>query len=316
MRVVLVGLGVASRFWLPPLLAADDVELAAVVEPDPERRDGAVAAHGLACPAFARLEEALPAIEPDVVANLTPPNLHREVVEQALGAGCHVLTEKPLAGSYRDACALVQAARDAGRTLAVMQNRRYHPGFRALRDTLAAGAIGQPQLLAADLFLEARARTTYLHRLAQPLLLDLAVHTFDQARFLAGADAISVDCRTRAFPGVPFAGPTAADCRVELSNGALLSYRGCCTAPGPQGSYDASWRIVGTDGSLLWDGEGVAEDDPTGHRACLTALLDALRHGTQPETAAADNLRSLAIAFAAVRSAEERRPVLLEELEG
>jgi len=340
-RVGVAGLGVASRFWLRPLAATPDVEVVAVVEPDPARVAAARAEHGLTCAAYARLEDALEAERIDVVVNLTPPAAHRGVVERALRAGCHVLGEKPMAATYEDALALVECAQGEGRTFAIMQNRRYQPAIRRLRAAIAAGAIGDPVVLGADLFMAPHHSNTFIEAMEQPLLMELAVHTFDQARYLGGAEPLAVDCSLIDPPNSWYAGPAAAACTFELAGGALFSYRASCVADGFPTSYDAVWRISGTRGTAIWDsfGEPCAEiagawtgergaapvermrleiepaEDATGHAACLRELLAALRAGRAPETDCSDNIRSLAMAFAAARSAREGRRVRLDELD-
>jgi predicted dehydrogenase len=340
LRVVVVGAGVVAQFWAQPLRRR--AEVVGLVGRSEGRAREAVARLGLDCPAFASLEDALATASPDVVVNLTPAAAHREVVESALDAGCHVVTEKPMAPSFEDARALVRAAERTGRTLAVMQNRRYQPAIRRLRQGLDSGAIGVPVQLCADLFMAPRHGNPELERQAHPLLLDMAVHTFDQARFLAGAEPLSVVCHEFNPPQSWYAGAAAAVATFEFERGIVFSFRANWVAEGFPTSYDAAWRIVGTDGSARWDSFGAPEcevrvgppprrgvadlhrstwepgptRDETGHAGTIDALLDALEAGRPPETSGSDNLRTLAMVFGAIRSAEERRAVALGELLG
>lgn len=340
-RVVVVGAGAVSRFWLPPLLARPDTTVVGLVEPDAGRARAVIAEHRLNCLVDADLETAIADTGANLVANLSPPAAHRAVVETALELGCDVLGEKPMAATLEDAAALVRIARRTGRTFAVMQNRRFHPAIRRLREGIAAGAIGEPVLACADMFLAPHFDgNTFLQSLRSPLLLDMAIHTFDQARYVTGAEPLAVFCH-ELDPGHSwFAGAAAAVCTFELTDGVVFSYRGSWVSNGFPTSYDAAWRIAGTRGTAIWDSAGdpaceavdraprsnlyddvVREPwpvtparDRTGHAAALDALLDAIATGRPPETDCSDNVVSLAMVFAALRSAEQQRVVPIAEV--
>lgn len=340
LRVLVVGLGLVSRFWLPVLASRAGVVVAGVVEPDVARVEAARRDHGLAAPGYTTLEQALVGCTCDVVANLTPPAAHRATIEQALEAGCHVLTEKPLALTFADARAVVELADSRGLMLGVMQNRRFQPAIRALAAGVAAGTIGEAAILCADMFMGPVHPASYLAAQESPLLLEMAVHTFDQARYLSGRDAVSVSCLEFNPPHSWYGGAAAAICTFELAGGVVFSYRGDWVAEGHPTSYDAAWRVSGARGTALWDGFGdptfeVAlprtepygaapvrrgswrpgeTRDATGHAACLDEMLDALEQGRPAETSGSDNLRSMGMVFAALESARERRVVDLTEL--
>jgi predicted dehydrogenase len=340
MRVVVVGAGAVAGFWVEPLRRRADV--VALVEIDDAHARDALARFELDCPGLSSLDQALSSLSPDVVVNLTPPEHHRRVTEQAFDASCHVLTEKPMAATFEDAVAMVQAARRAKRTLAVMQNRRHHPAIRRLRQGVVDGEIGQPMALSADMSMAPRHVAGHLPAHPHPLLLDMAVHTFDQARFLSGAEALAVVCHEFTAPHSWYAGPAAAIATFELDDGAVFSYRGNWISAGFPTSYDSAWRISGADGTAVWDSFGApacevaiglppergaaevrrttwdvpAPRDRTGHVAAIDELFDALESGRRPETEGAENLGTLAMVFAAIRSAEERRTVALEEIVG
>jgi predicted dehydrogenase len=316
------------------------VDVVALVDVDVEVARAAAERDGVSAPIFRTMETAVEATAPDVVVNLTPPEWHRPVVETALGLGCHVLGEKPIATTLQDAQALVRAAEKAGRTYAVMQNRRFEHGIRTLRDGLAAGRIGSVTMLACDFF-KAPHFGGFRDAMESPLLVDMAIHQFDQARFLAGVEPVAVTCHEFNPAGSWYRGDAAALCTFELADGAVFSYRGSWSAEGLGTSWNGSWRVVGTAGTALWDGEGdpVAEvahapeepellypvertewertwDGLTGHAACLDEMLAALAQGRPPETDASDNLKSLSMVLAALRSAREGRRAELGELVG
>ncbi len=229
--------------------------------------------------------------------------------------------------SLEDAQALVSAARGAGRWLSVMQNRRFEHGVRTLRDGIADGRIGRPAMLACDLLL-APHFGGYRDRMSSPLLVDMAIHPFDQARLLTGLEPVAVTCHEFNPAGSWYAGAAAAVCLFELEDGSVYSFRGSWVAAGFATHWNGSWRVTGSGGSALWDGEGdpvgevvLRPVEPalfhptrreawqrtwpgrTGHAGCLDEMLAALRLDRPAETDAADNVRSLAMVLGAVESA-------------
>jgi predicted dehydrogenase len=338
-RTAVVGLGGIAKEWLPPLLARDDVDLVALVDPDRARAEGQRATFGLRAPVHTDLGTAMSAGAVDLVINLTPPGFHREISETALAAGCDVIVEKPLTDELSDAVAIVLAAKAAGRTVAVMQNRRYHPAVRRMRAGLAAGEIGDLVDTSVDMFLWHIYSNPYLMRTDSPLLRDMAIHQFDAARAITGANAVRVQTLEWSSPTSWMPGATAASATFELSNGTVFSYRGSWVAEGAFTSYDGAWRVGGTRGSFSWDGEAqlvvetvdrtrgqhaagvrttIAEDVPRldriGHPSGLNAILDALAAGETAETVCDDNLLSLAMVDAAVRSSRERRTIEIDDV--
>jgi predicted dehydrogenase len=326
-RVAVVGAGAISPAWLPLLRDRADVDVVAVADPDEAAAHAALARDGLEAPVFGTFEAAAAATAPDVVVNLTPPAAHRHVVEAALGLGCHVLGEKPIATTLADAHALVDAARRADRTYAVMQNRRFERGVRTLRDAIAADRIGRPTIVSCDLFV-APHFGGFREQMTSPLLLDMAIHQFDQARFLIGAEPVAVTCRELNPAGSWYAHGAAAVALFEFDDGTVFSFRGSWTAAGFATSWNGAWRITATRGSALWDGDGdpVAEvpvDPPepmllhptrpvalepsrlelTDHAACLDDMLAAIANGRCAETDCADNVKSFAMVVAAIESA-------------
>jgi predicted dehydrogenase len=236
-----------------------------------------------------------------------------------------------------DAVALASLAEERSLLLAVMQNRRFVPQIRELRGAVVEGAIGTLTVLSSDMWMSPKHDNTYLTGLAHPLLFDMSVHSFDQARFLSGSDAVRVSAYEYNPRNSWYRANAAAICTFEMRSGALFSYRGNWVAPGFSTGYDSQWRLVGTEGTAVWDSWGpsfvqtaleaapgdverterrelVSGTRLTGHTACAAEMFSALREGRPPETTARDNVKSLAMVFAAVMSAEQRRWVEIEEV--
>ncbi|TBR24585.1 Gfo/Idh/MocA family oxidoreductase, partial [bacterium] len=143
LKGVLVGFGkVAEAAHLPAFRGSPGFSLQAVVEADPARRQAAAAAlpGARVYPTLTELlarERGL-----DFVDVAAPPWLHAPLALEALGAGLHVLCEKPLATSPSDLDALAAAARKAGRALVCVHNWKKAPLVVRLKELLDAGASG------------------------------------------------------------------------------------------------------------------------------------------------------------------------------
>jgi predicted dehydrogenase len=143
--VVLVGAGLRGVFAYGAHAAAAGIRFVAVVDPVASRREAFGDAHGVAPSArhatVADWLAAGPAAEAAIVA--TPDREHVEPALAALGAGCHVLLEKPMAPTLEQCAQLVRAADAAGRELHVSHVLRCTPFFRAVRDVVRSGRLGQ-----------------------------------------------------------------------------------------------------------------------------------------------------------------------------
>lgn len=338
-EVVLVGCGAMSRVWLEAARQIDDLMITGLVDIDLDRAEAAAAAFGLdTAMVDTSLAKVIAATRPRAVFDVAVPEARFNVASQAIRAGCHVLTEKPLATSLEDGRRIVQEARDAGVIHAVVQNRRYLPAIRRIRRFLDSGALGSPTSIHCDFFLAPHFggfRETMQH----VLLIDMAIHTFDAARAMTGLEARRVYCREWEPEGSWYRQGSSAVALFDLSNGAVFSYRGSWCADGERTSWEAAWRIVCSRGSLVWDGfdsiraetiEGAAReglfdvpraldvplaeplDRVDGHLGVMRDFVAAIRSGTPPETAGSDNLNSLAMVFGAIDSAERGLPVEIE----
>jgi predicted dehydrogenase len=339
-RVVLVGCGSMAGGWLLQVknFHADRVEMVGFVDISADAAKKRAEEFGAAKDAHigTSLEEALKKTKPDVVFNCTIPEAHTATCKTALEAGCHVLVEKPLAPTVAEGKELIAAGKKAGKILAVIQNRRYTAGIIAVRQALKDGVIGPVHTILADFFLAPRFggfRDAMMH----PLLLDMSIHTFDQARFLSGKNPTSVFCYEFNPSGSWYAQGASAMAIFELTGGGVFNYRGSWCAQGLQTSWHANWRFIGERGTLLWNGETAAqaetidtspgepgffqktipttltltplEPSQSDHAGNIGEFLDAVDGGASPQTEASDNIQSLAMVEAAVNSAQTQKKV-------
>jgi len=338
-RVALAGCGGMARMWVEYAMAREDVELVALVDINPEAAGALAERYGLSCGIYTDLGAAIAASGANLVFDVTIPATHHRIARTAMEAGCDVFGEKPMAATMDEARDLIRVSERTGRSLAVMQNRRYNANIRALRGLIEGGAIGRPGYVGADFFLGPHFGG-FREAMDSPLILDMAIHTFDQARFLIGADPVSVYCHEFNPPGSWYEGNASAVAIFEMRDGSVFCYRGSWCAEGAPTSWESAWRITGERGTAIWDGtnapyaEVVAAGDQTGkfirdcerieasfhgagregHFGCLDEMFAALAAGRPAETDCRDNIHSIAMVLGAIESAKTGRKVWLNDL--
>lgn len=340
---VICGCGAMAKGWLKAI--ADHADLAAqvriigLVDLDLGTARTLAADCGLGdVKLFLDLDQALSVLNPDLLFDIVVPPARHAVVEAGLRHGCHVLSEKPMASSLDEARSLIDKARAAGRVHAVVQNRRYISGVRRLRAFIESGAIGELTGLHADFFIGAHFGG-FREDMDNVLLLDMAIHTFDAARFMSGKVPQAVYCHETNPKGSWYRTGASAFAIFEMSDDVRFTYRGSWSAEGANTSWESGWRITGSRGTVLWDGADsfdahrVAADEgflraqaalvvpeapdaseTEGHASVIRAFLDAIARGTAPETRAEDNIRSLAMVMGAIESARIGQRVMISEV--
>lgn len=335
-NVLLAGCGGITRAWLDAIRDIPEVRMVAFVDINEQaardRRDQygwSEAVTGV------DLAHTIAQVHPDIVFDCTVPEAHMQVAVTALQYGCHVLGEKPLADSMENARRVVDAAQSAGKIHAVIQNRRYDPNIRRLSAFLASGEIGRITTVNSDFYIGAHFGGFRDH-MRHVLLLDMAIHTFDAARLITGADASAVYCHEWNPPGSWYDQDAAAVAIFEMTHGINFTYRGSWCAEGLNTTWESDWRIVGAQGSVRWDGgtniqaQVVAESGgffskwrevevppaPAdarvgGHGGVIRDFVRSLQTGGAPETACTDNIKSLAMVFGAIQSAETGQRVVI-----
>jgi predicted dehydrogenase len=337
LSVVQVGVGLWGRSWAELVVRARGFRLAGVVDGHPAAREWAA---GLGVPVFRRLGQALRALQPDVVLLVSPPDTHRPLAEEALAAGSNVVVEKPLAPTLSDAAAIAAAARGEGRIAMAAQNYRFRRQSRALGQLVRSHALGSLRAIRCECRRDLRAAwispRDWRGRMPHPYLLDMAVHHVDLVRAITGREIAEVDARSWPSPDGPFRHDPTVSALLTLADGTPVAYEGTWVeALGRETSWNGDWELVGSKGRATWTGgvqaalRGTLAIDMNGRRrrADLPVLpaLDrlgvleearrAIHAGDEPECSTADNLHTLAAVLAMARSTEERRPVLLEEME-
>ncbi|MCR2807566.1 Gfo/Idh/MocA family protein [Paenibacillus soyae] len=332
--IVVAGCGGMANAWVKDALQRSNATIVGLVDIKLEFAQAMAERHGLNCKLYTDLAEAIKDTGANLVYDVTIPASHFHICSTAMRLGADVFGEKPMAESMEEARELVALSENTGRTYTVMQNRRFNAPIRALRGVIKEGKIGKVGYIGADFFL-APHFGGFRDMMDSPLILDMAIHTFDQARYLTGADPVSVYCHEFNPQGSWYAGNASAICIFEMSDGSVFSYRGSWSAEGKPTSWDAEWRVNGDKGTALWDGadnlhaEVVAPGDQngkfirdytpldiarswtgrSGHEGCFDEMYSALIEGRTAETDCRDNIKSMAMVYGAIHSAREGRKI-------
>jgi predicted dehydrogenase len=327
-----------SRGWLRAIQEspglADAVRVVGLVDLDPAAAEARAAEFGLSDAVVGTdLAAVIAKTGADVVFDVVIPAARYGVVSTALKAGCHVLSEKPMATSLAEGAALIDLAAEAGRIHAIVQNRRFVAGVRRMRRFVEEGAIGELTGIHCDFFI-APHFGGFREEMDNVLLLDMAIHTFDAARYVADKKPLAVYCVERNPKGSWYRHGASANATFEFSDDVVFTYRGSWCAEGERTSWESQWRIVGSKGMLTWDGAeafraAVAgrepgllhgftpvevpgpgrEEETHGHASVIAGFVEAIAGGRRPETVSSDNIRSLAIVFGAIESAKTGRRI-------
>jgi predicted dehydrogenase len=332
-RCILVGAGGISGAWFKAM-KAEKANLVAVVDLDVDRAYKRIKEFEYDCEVSSNLVSMLRKHKPAFVIDCTVPEAHCEVTCTALKNGAHVVGEKPLAASMAQARRMVRTAEQTGMMYMVSQSRRWNAQHDSVRRTITGGAIGAVTTINCDFYIGAHFGG-FRDKMPSPLILDMAIHHFDLARYMIGADPVAVYAKEFNPRGSWYKGDVAATCIFEMSNNVVFTYRGSWCAEGMHTSWNGDWRIIGDKGTLIYDhdqppkGEVLAGNEGFhrpkrelkvaksqlkfgGMHGALREMLTFLRTGKKPQTECHDNIKSLAMVFGAIESSRRGKRILIK----
>ncbi|MBP0483562.1 Gfo/Idh/MocA family protein [Sagittula salina] len=254
---------------------------------------------------------------------------HHAQAMAAIGAGKHVLCEKPLALDPSQAREMIAAAQEAGVTLAVNHHLRSAGSHRAIRDLIAKGAVGR--VLSVRVF-HAVELPVHLRgwRLDDPkagggVIPDLTVHNADTVRAALGEDPVSVVAEMAAT-GLGKGVEDSAMSVWTMPSGAMVFSHESFTHP----HAESGLEVHGTDGSIL--ARGIMAQEPVGevtlvnaerrtpveydkgglYAAVIRDFEGAVAQGRAPHASGEDGLKSLLIARAVLAAAQSGTRQMIE----
>ncbi len=260
------------------------------------------------------------------VVDLTPHPEHRlPMIEMALSMGKHVLSQKPFVTDLDAGERLVALADQNGVKLAVNQNGRWAPHFAYFREAVAAGLLGElTGAYLSALFDHSWTIETPFNEVHDLVLFDFAVHWFDiVTAFFGDRPAQRVFASTRQASGQRAKPPFLAAALIDYAGAqAALTFNATVV----HGQQDRT-TLNGTLGTAQSVGPSLSEQQVTlfraeghsipalegtwfreGFHGAMSELLCAVEEQREPNNSARNNLRSLALAFAAVASTRSGQP--------
>ncbi|MBS4206173.1 Gfo/Idh/MocA family protein [Lederbergia citrea] len=287
---------------------------------------------------YTNYEDMLKNKELDAIFIASPSGYHCKQINQALEAGFHVFSEKPL-GLYMEEALEVQTAVEAHPDQVFMLGfmRRYDRSYAAAKQKIDAGEIGQPVLIRCygldpankmDSFLKF-AKANY----SGGLFLDMAIHDFDLARWYLGAEpeeiwAIGGSYARPEFDEIQDAETGAAMVRFDNNTtGIFVAGRNCAHG------YHIETEIIGTKGTLrigtvpernqivIMKEEGAIQECVDGflerfEQAYLSEVeefINCILEKRKPEVTVKDGVESTKLAYACKKSFETKTLINVKE---
>ena len=333
LQLGIIGAGRIGRVHVQSLRTLDGVRLKALADPFLPEETAAWAKEQGAAQVTKDYREILadPAIDAVLICSST--DTHAPISLEALAAGKHVFCEKPIDHDPDRTHAVMDAVERTGLCYQVGFNRRFDHNFRAVRQAVAAGEIGTPQLIKITSRDPEPPGPDYI-RVSGGLFMDMMIHDFDMVRYLAGCNAAELYAEAAVLvdPAIGEAGDVdTAIVTLKMENGALAVIDNSRRAVY---GYDQRCEVFGSAGMAasgndapstlqLSTARGVCAEKPLwfflerytqAYADELRSFVSAITARTPAEVTADDGLQSVRMAMAAKRSLLERGPVRLDEI--
>lgn len=270
--------------------------------------------------------------EIDAVLICSSTDTHSPLSLEALQAGKHVFCEKPIDHDINKIKEVLRLVEKSGQKYQVGFNRRFDHNFKAVRDAVASGKVGQQQIIKIT-SRDPQAPPIEYVKVSGGMFLDMTIHDFDMVRYLSGSEVEevfavgSVTCN----PAIGEAGDIdTAIITLKLANGATAVIDNCRKA---SYGYDQRAEVLGTKGAVsigndttstavISSGAGVTAEKPLffflerymqAYAAEINAFVEAIIQDQPTPVGAIDGLEPVLIGLAAQQSMKENRPIVLKE---
>lgn len=271
--------------------------------------------------------------EIEAVLICSPTNTHADFIIEAAKAGKHIFCEKPIDLSADRVKAALNAVKAAGVKLQIGFNRRFDHNHKAVRDAVAEGKVGQPHIIQITSRDPAPPPIEYV-KASGGLFLDMTIHDFDMARYLAGSEVEEVYAAGAVLvdPAIGEAGDIdTAVITLKFENGAIGVINNSRRATY---GYDQRVEVFGSNGSaedlndtpstrIISNADGIIGEKPKyffleryndSFIEEMKEFVNAVLNDTATPVTGEDGLKPVLIALAAKKSLEENRPVKISEV--
>ncbi|GAA1061100.1 Gfo/Idh/MocA family protein [Agromyces bracchium] len=330
----IIGTGWMTRTHMVRAInKASDSRVVAVLSSSQQRAEEFANEHDIPN-AYSSLDDLLADPTVDVVFVSSTNELHKPQALAAAAAGKHVLCEKPLSTNIQDGLDIVEACREAGVVLGTNHYRRLKTTIQTVRRLIAEGAIGVPILARATStgWLSEEQQTWRLTSVEAGggVVLDIGVHDADLLRYLLDDEVESVSAVTGHSGLLKGELEDYAVTTLRFRNGTIATSTVSFCTPGSIGAIE----VMGSEGTIFardlladklggeiyvrrggLDLEMVHIGAEEEHYAeAVRQFNEAVRGNGEPAVTGEDGVLSLAVAIAALRSAERGSMVRLSEV--
>ena len=183
-----------------PARAVPEAQVVAIAARDPKRAQAFARKHHVprVHPTY---DDLLADPEVDAIYNPLPNSLHAEWTLRALGAGKHVLCEKPFASNTKEAEAMARAAQETGLVLSEAFAYRYHPLSARIKEIISRGDLGNIKHIEAQFcfLLPSPKNIRFNYGLAGGALMDCGCYPVSLIRYVAEAEPSVEEAHARLF---------------------------------------------------------------------------------------------------------------------
>lgn len=338
-KVVCVGAGYFAKYHVEAWTRIPDVELIAICDHDLEKAQ-LLAKEYQILNTFSSIDEAYEKLSFDIIDIITPPATHLSICLQAASHKKHIICQKPLAPSFKEAIELVDNINESKVQFMVHENFRFQPWFRIIKRLLEEGVIGDKIFSlnhrmrmgdgwADDAYL---ARQPYFREMKRFLIHETGIHFVDVFRYLLG-NIRSVYARLRKL-NTNIHGEDCAIVLFEFANGSQGVFDANrfneTNAKNPRYTF-GEMLIEGNKGTIRLDSDGsiwlhqlgkneieIAYDhkDVNFSGDCVFYIqkhfIDSLQSGSPFETNLNDYLNNLRIQEAIYESAFSNKEIIVK----
>ena len=269
----------------------------------------------------------------DAVLICSSTDTHASISIEAIEAGKHVFCEKPVDHDIQKIKQVQAALREHPVKYQVGFNRRFDHNFAAVRNAVAEGRIGDSHIIRITSRDPEPPSADYIN-VSGGMFLDMTIHDFDMARFLAGCNAkeIYVEAAALVDPAIGEAGDVdTAGITMKMENGSLVTIDNSRKAVY---GYDQRVEVFGSKGmvnvsndtvssAVVSSADGVTAEKPLyfflerymqAYAGEIKSFVQAIERDGDTAVGIIDGLESVRMGLAAKKSLEEHRPVGLSEI--
>ncbi|WAX70719.1 inositol 2-dehydrogenase [Gallibacterium anatis] len=272
--------------------------------------------------------------EIDAVLVCSSTNTHAPISIEAAQAGKHIFCEKPVDPNKDKIREVLDVVDKAGVKFQVGFNRRFDHNFKAIKDRVVAGDIGEPHLIRVTSRDPDAPPIEYV-KVSGGMFFDMTIHDFDMIRYLSGSEVVEVYAAGGVLvnPEIGKAGDIdTAVITLKLANGAIGVIDNSRKAVY---GYDQRAEVFGSKGAVQTSNDtnstavysceaGVIAEKPKyfflerymqSFAEEIRCFIDSIVNDTPTAVNGNDGLQPVLIALAAQKSLEEGRPVKLSEVD-